>query len=138
MTDIRERVATGKGKFTPQYPDLGLGPVSYEDATSPSFFEAEREAIFKRSWIYVGRVERLPRPGTYFTRDLPGRLASIVVSRDLDGNIHAVHNVCNHRGNKVVWQEHPKEESSGSCRQFVCKYHGWRYGLDGACTHVPN
>jgi phenylpropionate dioxygenase-like ring-hydroxylating dioxygenase large terminal subunit len=83
-------------------------------------------------------VERLPRAGSYFTRELPGDLASIVITRGLDGEVHAFHNVCAHRGNKVVWQEHPKDESSGSCRQFSCKYHGWRYGLDGCVTHVTN
>src|SRR6185312_5768558 len=76
--------------------------------------------------------------GSYFTRELPGRLASIVITRDLDDNVHAFHNVCAHRGNKVVWQEHPQEESAGSCRAFACKYHGWRYGLDGAVNHITN
>jgi phenylpropionate dioxygenase-like ring-hydroxylating dioxygenase large terminal subunit len=92
--------------------------------------------VFERTWLYVGREERLPKPGTFFTRELPGNLASIVVSRGLDGTVYAFHNVCAHRGNKVVWQEHPGEESSGSCRQFQCKYHGWRYGLDGCVSHV--
>src|SRR5919201_3210288 len=138
MTDLQERRATGEGKFTHRYPDLGTDPVDYEDSISPEFFAAEREAVFKRSWLYVGRAERLPRPGTYFTRELPGKLASIVVARDLDGAVHAFHNVCAHRGNKVVWQEHPQQESSGTCRQFACKYHGWRYGLDGKVAHVTN
>jgi phenylpropionate dioxygenase-like ring-hydroxylating dioxygenase large terminal subunit len=137
MSQIQERLATGKGKFTPQYPELGTDPVSYDDSISPEFFEAEREAVFERTWLYVGREERLPQPGSFFTRELAG-LASIVVARDLDGIVHAFHNVCAHRGNKVVWQEHPKEESSGTCRQFACKYHGWRYGLDGCVTHVTN
>jgi phenylpropionate dioxygenase-like ring-hydroxylating dioxygenase large terminal subunit len=35
-----------------------------------------------------------------------------------------------------VWTDFPREESSGSCRQFVCKYHGWKYELDGACSYV--
>ncbi len=61
-----------------------------------------------------------------------------MLSRGLDGTVCAFHNVCAHRGNKVVWQEHPGEESSGSCRQFTCKYHGWRYGLDGCVSHVTN
>jgi phenylpropionate dioxygenase-like ring-hydroxylating dioxygenase large terminal subunit len=138
MTDIQVRLSTGKGKFTPNFPELGTGPVTYEDSISPEFFEAEREAVFERSWLYVGRVEQLPRPGTYFTRELPGDLASIVVARGLDGSINAMHNVCAHRGNKVVWQEHPNEESKGSCREFSCKYHGWRYGLDGGVKHVTN
>ena len=138
MTDIQERLRTGKGKFTPRYPELGTGPVSYEDAISPEYFEAERAAIFERTWLYVGRSERIAKPGSYFTRELPGELASVVVARGLDGSVHAFHNVCAHRGNKVVWQEHPGEESSGSCRQFQCKYHGWRYGLDGQVVHITN
>jgi phenylpropionate dioxygenase-like ring-hydroxylating dioxygenase large terminal subunit len=138
MTDIQERLATGRGKFTPEHPELGTGPVSYEDSISPELFEAEREAIFERSWLYVGRSERLPRPGSYFTRELPGGLASIVLARDTDGSVRAFHNVCAHRGNKVVWQEHPQHESSGSCRRFQCKYHGWRYGLDGQVVHITN
>ena len=122
-------------KVTTRYPELGTDPVSYEDSISPEFFEAEREAVFRRQWLYVGREEKLPKAGTFFTRELPG-LDSIVVSRGLDGTVDAFHNVCAHRGNKVVWQEHPGEESSGSCRQFTCKYHGWRYGLDGCVSHV--
>ncbi len=138
MTDIQQRLATGKGKFTPHYPELGTAPVSYDDCISEEFFAAERQAVFERTWLCVGRVERLGRRGSYFTRDLPGRLASIVVARDLDDTIHAFHNVCAHRGNKVVWQEHPQAETAGTCRAFACKYHGWRYGLDGRVIHVTN
>jgi phenylpropionate dioxygenase-like ring-hydroxylating dioxygenase large terminal subunit len=134
---IQERLATGKGLFTPRYPELGTGPVNYEDSISQEFFDAEREAVFRRTWLKVGRVEQLPRNGTFFTRELPG-LGSIVVTRATDGTVYAVHNICAHRGNKVVWQDHPKAESKGTARQFTCKYHGWRYGLDGVCSHVTN
>jgi phenylpropionate dioxygenase-like ring-hydroxylating dioxygenase large terminal subunit len=136
MADIQERLATGKGKFTPRYPALGTGPVSYEDSISQEFFEAEREAVFRRSWLKVGRIEQLPRIGSFFTRELPG-IGSIVLTRSA-GGVSAFHNVCAHRGNKVVWQEHPKDETKGTCRQFTCKYHGWRYALDGSCAHVTN
>jgi phenylpropionate dioxygenase-like ring-hydroxylating dioxygenase large terminal subunit len=124
------------GKWTTAHPDLGTGPVSFEDCVSEQFFLAEREKVFKRSWLKVGRVEQLPRVGSFFTRDLTG-LGSIVICRAENG-VNAFHNVCSHRGNKVVWTEHPKQESSGTCREFACKYHGWRYGLDGQCTHVTN
>ena len=56
--------------------------------------------------------------------------------RGLDGEVRAFHNICRHRGNKLVWQDFPRQETSGSCRQFVCKYHGWRYDLDGGCNFV--
>ncbi|OBK63208.1 (2Fe-2S)-binding protein [Mycobacterium colombiense] len=134
---IQEKLSTGKGKFTPQYPGLGTGPVSYEDCVSEEFFVAEREAVFRRSWLKVGRIDQLRKTGSYFTRELPG-LGSIVVVRQPDGSVKALHNVCAHRGNKVVWQEHPGEESQGTCRAFTCKYHGWRYGLDGQANHITN
>lgn len=134
---IQEKLATGQGKFTPRYPELGTGPVSYDDAVSEEFFLAEREAVFKRSWLKVGRVDQLPRIGSFFTRELVG-LGSIVIVKQADGTVKALHNVCAHRGNKVVWQEHPAEETKGSCKAFTCKYHGWRYGLDGKVDHVTN
>ena len=52
---------------------------------------------------------------------------SIIVVRGTDGEVRAFHNICRHRGNKLVWQDFPREETSGTCRQFTCKYHGWRY-----------
>ena len=138
MTSIQQKLATGRGKFTPEYPDLGTGPVNYEDSISEEFFGAERKAVFERSWLCVGRMERLPRKGSYFTRELPGQLASIVITRDLDDNVYAFHNVCAHRGNKVVWQEHPMRSPRVAVGQFACKYHGWRYGLDGVVNHITN
>ncbi|MEX5708983.1 aromatic ring-hydroxylating dioxygenase subunit alpha [Parafrankia sp. FMc6] len=132
---IQEKLATGRGKYTPGYPNLDTGPVDYEDSISEEFFQAEREAIFKRTWLKVGRMEQLPRNGTFFTREFVG-LGSIVITRHTDGEVYALHNICAHRGNKVVWQEHPTHETQGSARQFACKYHGWRYGLDGKCTYV--
>ena len=44
--------------------------------------------------------------------------------------------MCRHRGNKLVWNDYPGEEISGSCRQFTCKYHAWRYSLNGDLTFV--
>ena len=57
-------------------------------------------------------------------------------SADTDGEVRAFHNICRHRGNKLVWNDFPQEETSGTCRQFTCKYHGWRYGLEGDLTFV--
>jgi Rieske 2Fe-2S family protein len=125
-----------EGSWTAHYPELGTGPVSYEDSISPGFYELEREAIFKRAWLNVGRVEQLRRKGSYFTKELAVANTSVVVVRDMDGNVRAFQNICRHRGNKLVWTDFPKEESSGNCRQFVCKYHGWKYELDGACSFV--
>jgi phenylpropionate dioxygenase-like ring-hydroxylating dioxygenase large terminal subunit len=125
-----------EGSWTEHYPELGTAPISYDDSCSPAFYELEREAIFERSWLEVGRVEQLPRKGSYFTRELAVANTSIVVVRDMKGGVRAFHNICRHRGNKLVWTDFPREETSGNCRQFVCKYHGWRYELDGSCSFV--
>ena len=51
-------------------------------------------------------------------------------------DVRAFHNICRHLGNKLVWNDFPPEETNGTARQFTCKYHGWRYGLYGACAFV--
>jgi phenylpropionate dioxygenase-like ring-hydroxylating dioxygenase large terminal subunit len=125
-----------EGSWTEHYPDLGTAPISFEDSTSPEFFELERKAIFGRAWLNVGRIEQLPRTGSYFTKEIQAAKTSIVIVRGTDGEVRAFHNICRHRGNKLAWNDLPREETSGTCRQFTCKYHGWRYGLDGQLTFV--
>jgi len=124
-----------EGSWTEHF-GLDTAPSSYDDSISPEFYALEREAIFQRTWLNVGRVEQLPRTGTYFTRELDSAGTSVIVVKDGGGEVRAFHNICRHRGNKLVWQDFPREETSGSCRQFTCKYHGWRYDLEGALTFV--
>jgi phenylpropionate dioxygenase-like ring-hydroxylating dioxygenase large terminal subunit len=124
-----------EGSWTEHF-GLDTAPRSYDDSISPEVYAQEREAIFKRTWLNVGRVEQLRRKGTYFTRELDAAGTSVIVVRGLDDEVRAFHNICRHRGNKLVWQDFPREETSGSCRQFTCKYHGWRYDLEGALTFV--
>ena len=106
-----------EGTWTAHHPELGTGLVSFEDSVSPAFYELEREAIFQRAWLYAGRIEQLPRGGSFFTKNLPGLRASILVSRDADGRVRAFHNVCRHRGNKLVWQGTPRGETAGHARR---------------------
>ena len=124
-----------EGSWTEHF-ELGTEPMNYEDSISQEFFELEREAVFKRAWLNVGRVEQLPRTGSYFTKELAVAKTSVVVVKGKDGEVRAFYNICRHRGNKLVWNDYPKEETSGTTRQFVCKYHAWRYDLDGACSFV--
>jgi phenylpropionate dioxygenase-like ring-hydroxylating dioxygenase large terminal subunit len=122
---------TSTTSWTERYPQLGTGLVSYEDSISPEFYELEREAVFKRAWLNVGRVEQLPRKGSFFTKDIDVAKTSLIITRGMDDTVRAFHNVCRHRGNKLLWSKTPKHETSGVCRQFMCKYHGWRYDLEG-------
>jgi phenylpropionate dioxygenase-like ring-hydroxylating dioxygenase large terminal subunit len=126
------------GSWTENYPELGTAPVDYSDSIDTDHYAAEQQAIFRRTWLNVGRVERLPRTGSYFTRELPsaGTGTSVIVVKGKDAVIRAFHNVCRHRGNKLVWNDFPHEETAGTCRQFTCKYHAWRYSLDGQLTFI--
>ena len=56
-----------EGSWTEHF-KIDTDPVSYEDSISPAHYELERDAIFRRTWLNVGRVEQLPRAGSYFTQ----------------------------------------------------------------------
>ncbi len=99
-----------EGSWTEHYPELGTGPVSFRDSTSPEFYEMEREAIFKRAWLNVGRVEELPRVGSYLTKEIDAAKTSVIVVKGKDQQIRAFYNICRHRGNKLVWNDFPNEE----------------------------
>jgi glycine betaine catabolism A len=100
-----------EGSWTEHYPELGTGPISFQDSVSPEFYDLEREAIFKRAWLNAGRVEDLPRVGSYFTKDIHAAGTSIIAVRGPDSQIRAFHNICRHRGNKLVWNDFPNEET---------------------------
>jgi phenylpropionate dioxygenase-like ring-hydroxylating dioxygenase large terminal subunit len=125
-----------EGSWTEHWPELDTAPVSYEDSIDPAHYELERDAIFSKTWLNVGRVEQLPRVGSYFTKELDAARTSVIVAKGRDGEVRAFHNICRHRGNKLVWNDYPAEETAGTCRQFTCKYHGWRFDLDGALAFV--
>lgn len=124
-------MSTPGRRWTLEQPGLGTGPVPVEPCTSPEFFAKERDKIFGHVWLNVGREEEIPEPGDYFVRELAVCNTSILVARGSDGVIRAFHNVCSHRGNRVVCNER------GRTRGFVCRFHGWAFGLDGALHNVP-
>ena len=99
--------------------------------TDPEVFEVERERIFDRQWFCVGRSEELPEPGSFLQRDVPGD--SLLLTRDLEGRVHAFYNVCRHRGSVLVEEEHGRVRKA-----FTCPYHAWVYGLDGRLLGTPN
>ena len=127
-----QKNGANRGKWRSRYPELGTGPVPLEPYISREYYEQERERIFRKVWLNVGRVEQIPHPGDYFVKDLAVCKTAIVVVRVDDGKVHAFHNMCSHRGNPVVWN------TKGKCKTFTCRYHSWTYGLDGALRYVPD
>lgn len=112
-------------KWRHKYPELGTGPISVEPYISPEYFARERDMIFKRAWLYVGRVEEIPDPGDYFVKRIDVASASLLVVRGDDGIVRAFHNVCRHRGSRLV------DDRRGTAKAFVCPYHAFVYDRAG-------
>jgi len=92
---------------------------------SPAMFELEKREIFLNHWQVVGHVNDIPAPGNWRSFDLLGERALVV--RGQDGVVRAFHNLCRHRGARVV------DGISGHCKgSMVCPFHGWVYNLDGS------
>lgn len=120
------------------YPDLEPGPIPVEPYLSQDYYDAEIEKIFKRDWLVVARDEELAKPGDYKVKRLDFAHTSVILIRGKDGKVGAYHNVCRHRGNKVV-TETGGEETFGSNKAAVvtCRFHGWVYDAKGALVNVP-
>ena len=125
--------STNGRRWTTEYPELGTDPLPIEPYVSPQYFALEREKIFQRTWLCTGRrVEEIPQAGDYFVQDVRVGNASVLIVRGKDGVIRGFHNVCKHRGNRVVW------DTQGSCSAgLTCKFHGWTYTAEGKLVGVP-
>jgi len=97
-------------------------PAKYYN--SAEIFDAERERVFGKAWLYVGRADEIPSAGDYFLYALFDD--SVIVVRGPDETVRALYNVCRHRGTRMC------ETASGKFTGAIqCPYHAWTYGLDG-------
>jgi Rieske 2Fe-2S family protein len=98
--------------------------------TDPGIFEADLDIVFGRHWIYVGVEPDVPEPGDCMVVDIDR--SSIIIARDDDMGLRAFHNVCRHRGARLV---HDEKTTVGN---IVCRYHQWTYGLDGSLLYAEH
>lgn len=96
--------------------------------TSPEIQRLERDRIFRREWLCVGRVEEFPNPGDYAALCIADE--PVVLCRDRSGKLRAFFNVCRHRGTEVAL-------GCGNSTRFTCPYHAWTYDLDGRLLGAP-
>jgi Rieske 2Fe-2S family protein len=91
-------------------------------------FDFDMAAIFGRSWLMVGFEVELPRAGSWMAVSVgPWPL---VITRDRNGELHAFHNSCRHRGAQVC------QPGKGVSARLVCPYHRWTYELSGELAHA--
>ena len=95
---------------------------------SAEIFQREKEDIFLKEWLCVGRVEEVENPGDYLTLRIMDE--PIVVACSGDGALNAFANVCRHRGVEVA-------AGRGTTTEFSCPYHGWLYDLTGKLVGAP-
>jgi len=98
---------------------------------SQELFELECETLFKTHWQFVCHVNEAADIGAYVTFDVAGERALVI--RGHDGILRAFHNLCRHRGSRIV------PDVRGVCNKaMVCPYHGWAYNLDGGLRGIAN
>ena len=84
-----------------------------------------------KTWTCLGRADELPNPGDYRTYEVGG--SGVIVLRDAEGELRAYHNVCRHRGTRIL-----EAESGTGLTLIQCPYHAWTYGLDGHLAGAPH
>lgn len=111
---------------------IGTDPIPTEPYWSDEYFELERRNLFRRVWLHAGREIDIPEVGDFLVKEIIPCHASVLVTRGTDRKLRAFHNVCSHRGSRVVFEHH------GHAARFVCRYHGWGYNLHGELRSVPD
>ncbi|NDI47158.1 aromatic ring-hydroxylating oxygenase subunit alpha [Goekera deserti] len=127
-----------RGDLPPRHgPDVPLLPAGAEPATVPASvyrdperYERERTDVLARTWQIVCRSSQIPAAGDHQVWE--GQGETIVVTRRRDGGVTGFHNVCQHRGARIV------KESGCGARRFRCRWHNWTYDLEGAVLGVPD
>jgi phenylpropionate dioxygenase-like ring-hydroxylating dioxygenase large terminal subunit len=110
-------------------PDIGPSTLDASVYTDPDRFEREREKILQRSWQVVCRSSQIADAGDYIVWE--GHGESVIVSRRPDGGVSGFHNVCQHRGARIV------REGGCGARRFTCIWHDWVYDQEGSVVGVP-
>lgn len=116
----------------PGSPLLDRSPPSLPASAyfDPGWHAAEEKAIWRRSWVYVGRDNDLP---AMTMRRIAVAGQNLVLVRDRGGNITAFHNTCRHRGAELC----PTDDKGLKSRLISCPYHQWSYSLSGDLVRTP-
>lgn len=105
------------------------GLVSRSLYSDKEIYLQELDQVFGRCWLFVGHESQVPNPND-FAANYMGE-DPILVTRDAKGKIHALLNMCRHRGNRVC------RADLGNSPSFMCTYHGWTFATDGKLVGVP-
>lgn len=117
-----------KSDYRPPLPETHEIPVAFY--LDEKWLTRERAELYGANPIIIGHEKMLARAGEHFIHDHLGK--PLLVVRGHDDKIRVLYNVCRHRGMRLVQNTEVMRKPS-----FVCPYHHWAYGLDGALKNVP-
>ena len=123
MTYLRDKLQTLAA--LPADRPMGMPGAFY---TSQEQFDHEARTVLRTGWHCLGRADEVPEAGDYFTAQLLNE--PLIIVRGDDERVRVLANVCRHRGM-------PLAEGRGTATRFVCSYHAWAYGRDGALLRAP-
>jgi phenylpropionate dioxygenase-like ring-hydroxylating dioxygenase large terminal subunit len=121
----------GLGSVTADRSILDDGRLSAAPYTSREWFEREAQ-MFGHIWLNIAEAAELSTASDWIVREVVCRAASVLLVRGKDLKIRAFHNICKHRGMKLVWKQ------AGHGSKFSCPYHAWTYDTEGVVTHIPD
>jgi phenylpropionate dioxygenase-like ring-hydroxylating dioxygenase large terminal subunit len=90
----------------------------------------EKQRLWPKVWQVACRVEEVPKVGDFVNYEIFDE--SILVTRTSATEIKAFYNVCKHRGRRL------RDDERGHLSGFYCRFHGWKYDLQGRLTYVHN
>ena len=105
----------------------GADLIPKERYISREFAELEADRLWPRVWQVACREEEIPNVGDYVEYAIADQ--SIIVVRDQPDRLRAYFNACRHRGNML-------KQGCGNAKEIRCRYHGWRWHLDGTIKEV--
>ena len=98
--------------------------------TSEKYLIIERERVFQDKWTAIGIGSSVPNPGDALPYNLLG--IPLIILRDKERKIRVFHNVCSHRGHKLL-------DKPCSLKNLLrCPYHSWSYDLEGKLVATPH
>ena len=98
--------------------------------TSEKYMMIERERVFQDKWTVIGIGSSVPNPGDALPYNLLG--IPLIILRDKERKIRVFHNVCSHRGHKLL-------DKPCSLKNLLrCPYHSWSYDLEGKLVATPH
>ena len=94
------------------------------------YTKIEREKIFENKWVTIGVASSVPNPGNIKPFNLLG--IPLIIIRDKKNKVRVFHNVCSHRGYKLV------NEKCSLKNILRCPYHSWSYDFEGNLVATPH